>query len=215
MRQTALDALIEPPSRALARLRRGRALHRDGVTRVGAAIIGPTELPIATGPVTVRVSKGIGAPGGIPDLVGVAARFEPHGWDLLMTGPVHRIAGIPVPFPARRWSGLSLSPLMKFRYGGATWRLSGRLVTPPVRSGFGLRDLADALDAGNAALTLAASRNGGPWTAIGTVEFGDVPASGDIAFDPTGSVPTGIQPIPVWLARLRHSGYRGSRQGRH
>ncbi|WP_341267095.1 hypothetical protein [Gordonia malaquae] len=218
-----LDTIAQPPARALARLRHGRALHRDGLTRVGASLVDTDDLPIGPGPVTVRVSKGIGTPGGLPDLVGIAIRFEPEAhlvaggagrWDLLMTGDLRRIAGVEVPVPAHNWSGITVSPLTRFQYRGSTWRLSGLLDTPPSSSGLDIGELADILATDNAVVTLTASRDGGPWQSLGTVEFGAVREEDDVTFDPTDTLPRGVDPVPDWLNRLRRSAYRGSRQGR-
>ncbi|MBB4136248.1 hypothetical protein [Gordonia humi] len=193
------------------------------MTRVGAAVIETDELPIVPGAVTIRISKAFGSPRGLPDLVGVAIRFEAptitgacdeDRWDLLMTGPLRPIAGVRLPTPTREWSGVSVSPLSRFRYRGAVWRLAGRLVTPPTGPKLDLDDLADALTVGSAVLTLTASRDGDPWSVVGTVEFGDVRAANEIAFDPADSVPAGIEPLPSWLAGLRRSAYHGSREGR-
>ena len=107
--------LITSPFRRLAELRHARVFHPDGVLCTGtASLTGDTPLPLAGGPVTARISKGIGLPGSWPDIVGLAVRL-PDGsashWDLLLAGPAPLGGRIPLPLPSRRWvrSQVSLS----------------------------------------------------------------------------------------------------------
>ena len=60
----------------LARLRAAPAFHPDGVLYEGEATVrGPGPLPPGQVDCLVRLSKGIGTPRGVPDLLGVAVRL--------------------------------------------------------------------------------------------------------------------------------------------
>ncbi|MCF8587852.1 hypothetical protein [Gordonia liuliyuniae] len=207
---------------AVASLRSGRAVHRRGLTLPGSATVERGVLPIGSGPVTLRVSKGIGAPGALPDLVGVAVRFAPETvlvtsdsgpWDLLMTGPVRRVAGIPIPTPTRGWGRIDVSALTEFRHDEATWRIAGRLTCPPTPPGLDLDSLAAALHTQEATLSVTASRDRGQWTQLATVVFGGDVVADDIAFDPS-ITPHSVEPVPGRLTDIRRAAYRGSRHGR-
>ncbi len=105
----------------------GALLHRSGLVVRGDAVSESDHLPIRSGPVTVRLSKAFGTPGPMPDAIGVAVRIPPAavlvgadsgGWDLMMSGPEHRVAGLPVMRPAFHWNEVPLTAHGRFQYRG-------------------------------------------------------------------------------------------------
>ncbi|MEJ9077875.1 hypothetical protein WKY82_05585 [Gordonia malaquae] len=184
-------------------------LHRSGVVVSGEAVVDADHLPIRSGPVTVRLSKALGLPGLLPDTVGAALRFPSVGWDLVMSGPERRIAGIPVMRPALHWNEVPLTAHGQFRYRGRTWRVSGRLRTPQVGAGLDLESLGRGLAHAPAVLELTGSPHGRPSVPLGSVEFGGEPVTDDVAEFDSMSVPDDVRPVRDWWDDLRHAAYRG------
>jgi hypothetical protein len=79
--------------RGLAGLRRARAFHPRGLMLAGELTTEEkSPLPLNTGvrPVIARVSKGVGTPGGAPDILGLAVRIPTENglsrsWDLALS----------------------------------------------------------------------------------------------------------------------------------
>lgn len=196
----------------------GALLHRSGLVVRGDAVSESDHLPIRSGPVTVRLSKALGSPGPMPDMVGVAVRFPPSTvlvgadsgrWDLMLSGPEHRIAGLPVMRPAFRWNAVPLTAHGQFQYRERTWRVFGELLTPTNGSGLDLEDLSRGLSRAPGGLTLTAELDGQPSVPLATIEFGGDPIAEDFAgFDPM-SVPDDVRPVRGWWDDLRHAAYRG------
>lgn len=199
------DTMPRPASTAAD----GALLHRSGLVVRGDAVFETDHLPIRSGPATVRLSKALGSPGSLPDVVGVAVRFSSTGWDLVMSGPERRIAGMPVLGPAVRWNALPLTAHGQFQYRGRRWRVFGELLTPPTGSGLDLDDLGRGLSRTPGVLALTGSPDGRPSMPLGTVEFGGDPVTENVAaFDPM-SVPADVHPVRGWWDDLRHAAYRG------
>lgn len=177
----------------LARLRRARAFHPRGRTFI--ATLSATahcpewlRLPREGGQAVVRLSRGIGLPGNVPDILGLAIRVaaeEP--WDLLLSSSAARF-----PFPARAWTSAHFSTITTFiaevvtaraTHAPADARLDSLEPFAPLR--FTLT-VADAV-VGHLVLTTATDT--------------------EIAFVPPSSGPR-------WLATLRRRSYVGSREGR-
>ena len=106
-------------------IRRRRVFHPVGVIANGSLerLASPGEgLPIESSDVVGRVSKGIGLPGGLPDIIGLAIKIPPQPfaatpWDILMAsagsgcGVLSRFARRPV----TSWRA-PMSSLMPLRY---------------------------------------------------------------------------------------------------
>ncbi|MBY4568506.1 hypothetical protein ACN95_00510 [Gordonia sihwensis] len=215
------SSLVEKTFATVAGLRHGRAVHRHGLVCAGDATIEAEQLPLASGPTVVRISKGLGTPAGLPDLVGVALRLptgdtddvgEPRHWDLLLSGPVRRIGVVDVPTPTATWNDLEVSTISPFAWKGEHWTVSARLLAPHVLGGLDLASLADALQAGGG-LSLEARRTDHR-TPLGFVDLTRVGVDPDVAFDPVDTMPSGVDQVPAWLGSLRRNAYRGSRRGR-
>ncbi|GAA4748136.1 hypothetical protein [Gordonia alkaliphila] len=185
---------------ARAAARRARAFHPDGVLCRGTAVIDGNGLPLASGPVLVRISKALGAPLALPDLVGIAIRFptpttstaDPGVWDVLMAGPVRECRRIPLPFPATSWRHIEVSTLTCLTYRGARWTLAGRLRPGSVPVGLRLRALADGVAAGEGRVELFLRRDDGPFSRIGDVRLEPPVEDAETSFDPVGNRPADV-----------------------
>jgi hypothetical protein len=129
--------LVALPLQLGSAVRHRRVFHPLGVQAQGhlTRVAPPGEgLPIETVDVQARVSKAVGSPGGLPDLISLAWRMPPQAsatrpWDVLM---VSAGSGLLTRFtlrPTTSWPGATLSTLMPRRHSDG---LPGR-----VRSGLG------------------------------------------------------------------------------
>ncbi|WP_052073594.1 DUF6328 family protein [Rhodococcoides fascians] len=126
------------PFRALSSLRSARAFHPGGVQFAGTLVrLLPEQsgLPLRSCDVSVRVSKGIGVPSGLPDVAGVALRLPPieqggRPWDVLLAGSATGPFGRMVPWPSMSWNSAHLSSLMPYKHQGRLWWLRARITRP-------------------------------------------------------------------------------------
>lgn len=232
-----LPDLITTPFRWLGALRHARVFHPDGLLCGGRASVSADHpLPFRSGPVTVRLSKGIGTPGGLPDIVGVAVRFPasaptnaPAGaptpvngtdgvvsgaWDLLLAGPAPLSGRLPVPLPATHWAPTAVSSLTPYRYDGELYWIRARIIEPTGPSGLDVEDLAACLRTKRPVVIIleAGFRRFVP---LARIELDHVLTGLDIDFDPILHRPEGVEFAPSWLGDLRRRAYRDSRKGRH
>lgn len=201
----------------VARGRRAPAFHPVGRSVTGHLDLsdGFLGLPAGRHPVLVRLSKGAGTPGSVPDALGLGVRIDPEAADpvdLLATST----ASVPglrrVLLPSSGWAGTQLDSLMYYRRGRVV-----RWVRFLVH-----RDAARSNRPDAAALSVPFE------VTVQEVDIrGRVHASGrmrldrasglteaDLALDPVRQHPPGWRLGPAWLARLRASAYVGSREGR-
>ncbi|MDS1114627.1 hypothetical protein RD149_12700 [Gordonia westfalica] len=232
-----LPDLITTPFRWLGALRHARVFHPDGLLCGGRASVSADHpLPFRSGPVTVRLSKGIGTPGGLPDIVGVAIRSpaatgaNPSGtnpesaangentasgaWDLLLAGPAPLSGRLPVPLPATHWAPTAVSSLTPYRYDGELYWIRARIIEPTGPSGLDVEDLAACLRTKRPVVIIleAGFRRFVP---LARIEVDHVLTGLDIDFDPILHRPEGVEFAPSWLGDLRRRAYRDSRKGRH
>jgi hypothetical protein len=211
--------LITSPFRRLAELRHARVFHPDGVLCTGtASLTGDAPLPLAGGPVTARISKGIGLPGSWPDIVGLAVRL-PDGsashWDLLLAGPAPLGGRIPLPLPSRRWVGSQVSSLTPYRHDGTLYWIRGRFLGPQDLPGLDLDRLRTAITTGSAAeVTIEVSTGTDAFVPVMHLRLDAVCTGLDVDFDPILHLPPSVDFAPEWLGSLRRKAYRGSRAGR-
>ena len=194
----------------LARWRRAPAFHPDGVLYEGRTEVrGPGPLPVGEVDCLVRLSKGIGTPQGVPDLLGIAVR-------LLHSPPVDVLAtSAPggagwrrfVLRPAARWGGTTLTSLMP-------WVRSGRRLTALVEAPKGLDSPdPDVLD-GRLPLTFrlrVVDKHGD--AQAGTITILRRSARDRPGFDPVLHAPPSWRLAPAWLSTIRERAYGGSRRG--
>ena len=208
-----VDRSLEVLFALVARLRRGRALHPRGTTYAARLeIAGEGPLPAGSHACSVRLSKGGGLPGPLPDALGVAVRVAVDGRpvDVLATTTLgmtgwRRL----VPWPALAWGRAhlgSIMPLVDDRGRRAEVLLRAHepaLATPdlraagaalPLRFSLQVVDRRDLLQHGEL-----------------VVEGPEVPT---VDVDPVRNAPRGWRLAPAWLAAARVAAYEGSREGR-
>lgn len=217
-----ISDLTTLPLRAGAAVRDKRFFHPDGVlcggtvTRLAPAGDG---LPLVSGEVVGRVSKGVGTSGTLPDFAGLAWRMSadadgPHAWDVLTVSSAARVALRPV----ASWPAAQYSTLMPLGYRGAVFWLRARMQTPVDGDGLSLSAISDRIQHDTVEFAIEQARGTGPFTTLATLSFDrelgrDDPGC-DQPFDPTVRSGTAISLLPRWLTTFRHAAYRNSRQGR-
>ena len=91
-RSVKASDIVAVPLQWGSAIRRRRVFHPVGVMASGSLerLAPPGEgLPVESSEVLGRLSKGIGLPGGLPDIIGLAVRIPPQPfaatpWDILM-----------------------------------------------------------------------------------------------------------------------------------
>ncbi|MBD0861877.1 hypothetical protein IA539_11720 [Gordonia sp. zg691] len=229
-----LPDLITAPFGWLSALRHARVFHPDGLLCGGsAAVSGDHPLPFRSGPVSVRVSKGIGTPGGLPDIVGLAIRFPASSspatdtataarspgttaagaWDLLLAGPAPLSGRLPVPLPTTHWA-TEVSSLTPYRHDGELYWIRARIFEPADASGLSIEDLA-AFVRQNKPIVIILEAGSRRFVPIARIELDHLLTGLDVDFDPILHKPDGVEFAPSWLGDLRRRAYRDSRAGRH
>ncbi|BCI80065.1 hypothetical protein MTY66_16900 [Mycolicibacterium sp. TY66] len=214
---------------AAARHRRvfhpGGVLARGSIERVAARDVG---LPIeSASDVLVRLSKGIGTPGALPDVIGLAFRL-PAGdsetaaaappWDVLLAsagrGRLSRFGVRPVV----RWPGQPMSSVMPLRYQGTNWWLRAQILSHVDGAGVSLDSIRSALHDGPMTVAIDQAPGFASFRPLARLTIKDVVPHDEIAdtdFDPVLHTAPGMQLAPHWLSNLRMQAYRRSRKGRH
>lgn len=197
----------------LGKVRRGRgkALHTRGelvraqLRRRGARHI-RTRVDWLDAPgvddVLVRLSRSIGLPSPLPDVLGLAMRIavgpDRHG-DVLLATTGTGVAGRFLLRPARDMRKTAYSSLFPYR------TVTGPLLLAafPSSARFGQFDLAWA-------------RPTGSWVVFGTLELLDAPGGASdaaVSFDPVLNVIPGLEPYD-WSLQLREFSYAAARRSR-
>ncbi|PYE14939.1 hypothetical protein DFR67_11113 [Williamsia limnetica] len=214
------------PIKAGAALRGARLFHPNGVLATGTIIRTASDgvgLPVETGPVLARLSKGVGIPGGLPDVVGLAIRMEPHAgdstpWDLLLASALGGSGWRKtIPFPARSLGSAVLSTLQPLDHDGSSWWLRATLATRPDGYNPSLSEIAHGIDNGGLVFEIEQTQGHTPFLPLARVELTAAASDSehpDIGFDPTVNTTRNVRPGPSWLSSIREVAYRNSRQGR-
>ena len=212
------------PFRIGAAVRRARFFHPNGILatgRIDRTADPSVGLPIGSGRVTVRLSKGIGIPSGLPDVGGIAIRLPgtdlaPGPWDLLLatagTNPVARC----VPLPTLSWSRARFSTLMPYAYADRSWWLQAQLATSV--AGLSLDGIEAHLRKQPLVVYLRQAAGTSGFTALARITLDTVASTDDDeapSFDPVLNIPDGVRLQPEWLRVSRESAYDNSRRGRH
>ncbi|WNG79841.1 phosphodiesterase [Mycobacterium sp. ITM-2016-00316] len=216
--------LLAWPMKLGAEVRHRRVFHPVGVLASGRIVrtapAGP-GLPIESSEVLGRVSKAIGIPGDLPDLIGLAWRMPTHAltatpWDVLMastgTGILARF-GLQ---PTRSWTDTTLSTLMPLRYHDGWWWLKAELQTK-MPDGLSLELIEDEIDNSEVIFDIQQAHGTGPFEPLATLTLSaTIPTDDDhdVSFDPTRNTIPGVELGPQWLTTLREQAYRRSREGR-
>ena len=194
----------------LARTRSAPAFHPDGVLYEGRAEVrGPGPLPQGEVDCLVRLSKGIGTPRGVPDLLGVAVRLlrDPPVDVLCSSAPGGSGWRRFVLRPARQWGGTTATSLMPWARAGE--RLVALVEMP---DGLDSPEPDALLDHLPVTLSLRVVGSDGDVQA-GTIEVRRRSDRERPAFDPVLHPPPSWRLTPVWLAAIRERAYVGSRAG--
>ena len=194
----------------LARLRDAPAFHPDGVLYEGRAEIrGPGPLPGGEVDCLVRLSKGIGTPRGMADLLGIAVRLlhDPPVDVLCSSAPGASGWRRFVLRPTRKWGGTTATSLMP-------WVRSGARVVALVEVPDGLDSPEPDVLLDHLPVTLrlrVVGRDGD--VQAGTVEVVRRSGLERPDFDPVLHPPPSWRLTPVWLSSVRERAYAGSRRG--
>ncbi|WP_278314574.1 hypothetical protein [Lolliginicoccus levis] len=204
-------------ARTAARARGERLFHPRGECFMGEV------RPSASGPLAetgastcqVRLSKGLGVGGGLPDMLGISVRFlGPRPWDLLLISSASAgLFGRFVLVPSAAWTAPRFSTVMPYRCddGDLVW-FHARTVDDrriPCRRGA----LAEAVAERPLEIVLHASGARSKSRGIGSLLLTE-PVSAEWSFDPVLNTGPGCALAPGWLASIRAGAYRGSRDAR-
>jgi hypothetical protein len=208
----------------LSRERRHRIFHPVGrAYRCEVVVDTATPLaPVGRHPGLLRLSRGVGFPRPLPDVLGLALRIEDaHGPGLhqhillASTSPRRRAAYLPVPVTS--FFRPLFSSLLPFRLNGELALVLARSTPPraPERKLEPLAEVEESAATASVRFELAVGPVGRSWRRFGTVELRErlsAEAASRLRFNPYN---TGAQAEPVWLPnRLRDPAYRGSQEGR-
>jgi hypothetical protein len=209
------------PIRFGAALRQARLFHPVGVLAEGTIErVAPsgTGLPVESGDVIGRISKGVGLPGSWPDIAGLAWRTRTQSlpatpWDVLLAST---LAGSRVLLaPTTSWSGATFSSLMPLKFDGDVWWLRARMATDIDVTGLGTDAIADQIGSGVIDFDVEQARVRGGFTPLARLSLTKISDSAvDIAFDPVLHSAPGVELVPGWLTSFRRAAYRRSREGR-
>lgn len=214
--QTKPAELVKTVFEGLARLRSARVFHPDGANFVGTVALTDAHSPTAgalggTWPVHVRASKGLGTPGALPDVHGLAVRIihEDGPVDLLFA-----TAGRLVPWiltPSMGWSDHPYTTLLPYTVSDRHVVLRLDPDDPKAARSGDVASILEAVAKAPVHFTVRES-HGLSWRAIGTLTLESI-ADEEIAFDPVVHQHPRVRHSRL-LAPLRQFAYAGSRQGR-
>jgi hypothetical protein len=215
--------VVALPVRLGAAIRNSRLFHPSGVLAEGLLqrVAPPDEgLPMQSCDVIGRVSKGIGLPGALPDIAGLAWRIPPPQdlrscvpWDVLLASTVANSRIILA--PARSWSSTTFSSVMPLRFGGGVWWVRARLVTKIDEPGLSLDTIRNQIDSGEIDFDIEQAHGSRGFQPLARLTLRHLdPTNDDIGFDPVLHSDEDVRLAPSWLADLRRAAYRRSREGR-
>lgn len=202
---------------------RRRVFHPKGVLAEGILerIAPPNEgLPMQSCDVIGRISKGVGLPGALPDIAGLAWRIPPPPdlrscmpWDVLLAST---IAGSRfVLAPTRSWTNSTFASLMPLQFRDAMWWVRARMVTEIEEPGLSLGAIERQIDSGEIDFDIEQASGTGGFSPLARLTLRHVdPSNDDIAFDPVLHSDEDVRLVPGWLADARRVAYRRSREGR-
>jgi hypothetical protein len=228
----ALLSAVEAAFTALARLRAARGVHPSGALFAGRVELDAPASPTVAvlgatiHPALVRVSKGAGTRGRLPDLLGLAVRLTdlPDGPVDLLYSTVgrHRCTGALLA-PASGWCTRPYSTLLPYRADGERVTLGLWPQQPDRAHGADPQVAREAVRQEPLVFAVMEKRARAPWAPIGRLVL-DLPMPDGAADDgPHGADPVTFDPVvhahprlrPVrTLAAVRLAAYTGSRRGR-
>jgi hypothetical protein len=201
----------------LARLRSARAFHPSGRMYEGVlAIDGDGPLPSGESPALVRLSRGVGLPTAVPDVLGIAVRvrpLHPAPIDVLCTSTLAGEGpGRWALAPARRWGRATFSSLMPWESGRPRRQVLLRIDDDRLRTS-APDDVGRHLPV-EVAVRVIDEHGRAVQDGVLTLTGRSGRATDEVAFDPLIHHPHGWVVGPRWLAHVREAAYVGSRHGR-
>lgn len=203
----------------LARLRSARAFHPRGEVFEASVRWDDSTSPTVRAlggagsmEAMARLSKGIGTPGTLPDLLGIAVRLRPGDpVDVLFTTVGRSGWRRSVLSPATGWCRRPYSTLLPYLASGERVTLSLR----PYQDRASPASVASAIGAlaGGPLAFAVEEKRSGRWRVIGQLEITGNRPGHDIAFDPMLTALPDLTPVRP-LSRIREHAYVGSRRGR-
>jgi hypothetical protein len=198
--RVSISDIAALPVRLGAALRHRRLFHPVGVLASGTIErIAPASegLPMVSGEVVGRVSKGVGLPGALPDIAGVAWRMSPPvppstPWDVLLASTAGGALGRVLLRPVTYWSGTTFSSLMPLGFRGGVWWLRARVATVIDAPGLSLDTVIDEISCGGIDFDIEQAAGTGEFRPLARLSLRNViPPGRDVAFDPTLHSPPG------------------------
>jgi hypothetical protein len=227
----ASDAIgkgFEVVFRGMKHLRRHRPIHSRGLRLDGTAVVHDHGLrsgiawidrPDAT-PATARVSRSVGTPDGLPDIVGLAVRIHHPGSgplpstfsDILLSSTGWSFPGRFALIPRLRASRAPLTTMMPYRGEDGPVLLGARTLSPS-RLPSSLRGFERALGTSPWQLGLYFATPRGSWQHFGTLTLRLDPEGEekDLRFDAVLHPLAGAQTYD-WTRRVREPSYAVSRR---
>ncbi|MGY0499447.1 phosphodiesterase [Nocardia sp. FBN12] len=218
------NRVVRTTFQAGARLRHARVFHPRGVRLAGRFRATSAYEPwFGSGDraVIARQSKGLGSPGGVPDVLGLAFRVldgDEHPWDFALATTGRSALGRFVITPARAWATARFGTLLPYRFGDAppVWLFAEPLDTGDLPTTASLRALDDHLDDHVIRFSITADGLGHPPETVGELDLRRAEPGEHRTdfFDPILNHPADVALIPPVVNRLRENAYTGSRRGR-
>lgn len=214
------------PFAALAAARGSRPFHPQGLVARGTWRIDRDLEPAAGAAVLragtehdalIRLSRGVGLPGSIPDIYGIAVRIRDVGGpgreqDLLFNTTIDAPVLHHLLVPARSWFGASYTTSLPYRAAGLAPQFLVGLVPPKEGTGPSVGALRGRLIVEPVTFSVAVAPLNGRWRRIGALTVEEEVPGADPAFTPDnddgGLVPAGL------LHRWRRAAYRESQRAR-
>lgn len=224
----AIGAGFEGLFRGIKRIRRHRPIHTRGLRLDGTVVVHEHGLRSGIAWVdepgrsaaTARVSRSAGLPDGLPDVVGLAARFHHPGngsgpstfSDLLLSSTGWSLPGRFVLVPRLRISPTPFSTMMPYRGDDGPVLLGARTLAPAGLPA-SLRALERTLGSSAWQLGLYFATPVGPWQHFGTLTLSLSPEAEerDLRFDAVLHPLAGARTYE-WARRVREPSYALSRR---
>lgn len=205
-------------------LRQARVFHPRGI-RLAGRFRATSDYEPWFGPgdraVIARLSKGLGSPGGVPDVLGLAFRVldrDEHPWDFALATTGRSTLGRLVITPARAWTTARFGTLLPYRFADAApvWLFAEPLDADDLPNSASLQALDDHLDKRVIRFSLTADGIGRPPVTVGELDLRRAEPGEHRTdfFDPILNRPADVTMIPQAVNWLRESAYTGSRRGR-
>lgn len=220
--QNLAGSAIAAGFRAIKTVRPVRPNHPKGILLTGTV---EREAGAATGidwidtpgsnPVVARLSRSIGLPPSLPDILGLALRVTNDGAesDILLASTGHTGLGRFVLRPKRDAATTVFSSMMPYKSKGGPVLLAARTIQGPARLPATPEAFPDSLRAATWVLELHHAAPMGPWNRFGTLTLAVDQNVQDTAirFDPA------LNPLPGtgtygWIRRLREPAYEAARR---